>query len=399
MTTWVQELEKTPAADVPPISDEPDYKLGAAWRAIAEAVPLGEPIKGPIPRPFVICQTEADERPILWAGSVALLAGAGGVGKSMLALELAIVAASGGGEWPNGSNWYTVAGRVLYLGAEDSAHEIHERAKRICTARGLSVEKLRESLTLATLDAVGVTSAHMVARIGGQWVETRDARGLLERAADFDLIILDPGSRFLGPEVELDAAAATAGIGALQRLSQCERRALVIACVHTTKGDRTAQSEDSTGVRGSSALTDGVRGVLKMDSPGRAVATLKHVKGNNARKADALDLAQTTDGLWIASTAGATVKAQLGSMLGAELQKLDAWNAAEKIGTGAASEIGLAWPDVAKIKRIAAMLGDESAKTQTANQAEIPKPERQNKRRAKPAAGAPAVAPALGGNW
>ena len=181
MTTWVQELEKTPAADVPPISDEPDYKLGAAWRAIAEAVPLGEPIKGPIPRPFVICQTEADERPILWAGSVALLAGAGGVGKSMLALELAIVAASGGGEWPNGSNWYTVAGRVLYLGAEDSAHEIHARALRICEARDLPPERVRDNLTLATLDTAGASSAHMVARIGGQWSETREALALTER--------------------------------------------------------------------------------------------------------------------------------------------------------------------------------------------------------------------------
>jgi len=212
---------------------------------------------------------------------------------------------------------------------------------------------------------------------------------------DFDLIVLDPGSRFLGPEVELDAAAATAGIGALQRLSQCERRALVIACVHTTKGDRTAQSEDSTGVRGSSALTDGVRGVLKMDSPGRGVAVLKHVKGNNATKAGALDLSQTADGLWIASTAEATARAQLGSMLGAEIQRLDAWNAAEKIGKGAASEIGLAWPDVEKIKRLSAMVGDTATQTRVANLAGIPKPEKQPKGKT---AAAPVV-PAVDGNW
>ena len=395
MTTWVQELEGAAVA--------PDYQLGAAWRAIAEAVPLGEPVKGERPRPFVCFQSgNDDEKTILWGGSVALLAGAGGVGKSMLALELAIVAASGGGVWPRGSDWYTVAGRVLYLGAEDSAHEIHARALRICEARDLPPERVRDNLTLATLDTAGASSAHMVARIGGQWSETREALALTERANDYDLIILDPGSRFLGPEVELDASAATAGIGAIQKLSQRPRRALVIACVHTTKADRTAQSEDSTGVRGSSALTDGVRAVLKLDSPGRGVAVLKHVKGNNAGRAGSLDLAQVSGGLWVASTAENTARAQLRSMLGAELQKLDAWNAAEKIGTGpdgkgprgAASEIGLPWPDVEKIKRLAAMLGDESAKTQTANLAEIPKPEGQNKRRAKPAAAAPAV-PAL----
>ena len=59
------------------------------------------------------------------SGTVTLLSGDGGSGKSLLALNLAISVASGGKlKW---LNYQPAQGSALYIGAEDDMNEIHRR--------------------------------------------------------------------------------------------------------------------------------------------------------------------------------------------------------------------------------------------------------------------------------
>ena len=87
--------------------------------------------------------------------NVALLNGDGGVGKSLLAMQLAIAVASG-------TMWIgmeVVTGTVLFVSAEDDQEEIHNRFHEICRAEG--VEKAQcaglEFVMLAGRDAVLAT--------------------------------------------------------------------------------------------------------------------------------------------------------------------------------------------------------------------------------------------------
>lgn len=79
---------------------------------------------------------------------VILLNGDGGVGKSLLALQLAVAVASG-------TPWIglTVAtGPVIYLSAEDDRDELHMRLVEICTAEGVDLAGLH---TLYTVPMAG----------------------------------------------------------------------------------------------------------------------------------------------------------------------------------------------------------------------------------------------------
>ena len=71
------------------------------------------------------------------SGTVTLLSGDGGSGKSLLALNLAISVASGGKlKW---LNYQPEQGTALYIGAEDDMNEIHRRISRL-TASNFDLE-------------------------------------------------------------------------------------------------------------------------------------------------------------------------------------------------------------------------------------------------------------------
>jgi archaellum biogenesis ATPase FlaH len=78
----------------------------------------------------------------LYEGTVALFAGHGGVGKSMLGLQIAIGMALG--KPVVGAS--TVPERVVYYSCEDDATVLYWRAKRICEAMGCSITDLDDKL-------------------------------------------------------------------------------------------------------------------------------------------------------------------------------------------------------------------------------------------------------------
>jgi RecA-family ATPase len=111
---------------------------------------------------------------------------------------------------------------------------------------------------------------------------------------DFRLVILDPLSRFAGPEAERDNAAATRFVEASESLLAPTRSVLVAH--HTNQTSRSNGTVDATAGRGVTGLVDGPRWQcalsvesLKFDSPEEAerlgeVVTFKVTKSNYARK-------------------------------------------------------------------------------------------------------------------
>jgi hypothetical protein len=92
----------------------------------------------------------------------------------------------------------------------------------------------------------------------------------LQENQDIKLVILDPASRFLGPQCEIDNSAATDWVAAVSALTQIESKPTIIASHHTNKtairpinGAKDAIFDQSI-TRGASALVDGVRLVLGM---------------------------------------------------------------------------------------------------------------------------------------
>jgi RecA-family ATPase len=80
------------------------------------------------------------------SGTVTLLGGDGGTGKSLLALQLAIASALGNGWLGHG----VTAGHAVYLSAEDDEDELHRRAYDVVQACGATLGDL-DKLTLRSL--------------------------------------------------------------------------------------------------------------------------------------------------------------------------------------------------------------------------------------------------------
>ena len=105
---------------------------------------------------------------------------------------------------------------------------------------------------------------------------------------DRRLIILDPLSRFAGPDSETDNSAATRFVQSVESLTKAPGNPAVLLAHHTPKSTRGKDTDslDANAVRGASALVDGVRwaATLLADSSGDGdtirTATLQLAKSN-----------------------------------------------------------------------------------------------------------------------
>jgi RecA-family ATPase len=97
-----------------------------------------------------------DERHIFPARNVAMLSGDGGVGKSLLALQLAI-AVFGNVPWAGIS--MKKAGSVVYLAAEDDRTETHVRYNEILRAEGVRLADAEHALHIVCLAGHDATLA------------------------------------------------------------------------------------------------------------------------------------------------------------------------------------------------------------------------------------------------
>lgn len=194
-------------------------------------------------------------------GSVGVIIGSGGVGKSMLILHIAHAVATGrddlGGCLLGNSS--RDVGRVVYLAGEDAAdiihHRVHAFAQHIpADRRDAVVAKLAENVDIvplvgtapSLLDASGDLNADAVACVR-------------EAARGARLLVIDPLRQFHAGD-ENDNGAVTTVIKALAQIAH-EKRCAIVIIHHVSKAG--AKDDPDAGMsRGASAITDNARWVL-----------------------------------------------------------------------------------------------------------------------------------------
>lgn len=251
-------------------------------------------------------------------GKVGLLASAGGVGKTMALCQLAISVAAGVPWLGNGrdrsSGWnvpIASRGRTLLLLGEEDEEEAHRRLYNAAEALGLNeAERAQAAERVCVVPLAGEPCA-LTARAEGVTFETGDFAALRERLASsagpdgWRLVIVDPLARFADAEAEVDNAAATRFIQALEGLTKVNGKGpdgkprpgpAVLVAHHTSKASRRDGDASGNAVRGASALIDGARWCATLEAvnptveedPGFEGVRLALVKSNYSASAPAL---------------------------------------------------------------------------------------------------------------
>jgi RecA-family ATPase len=201
-------------------------------------------------------------------GIVGLLAAAGGTGKSMAVLQLAVSVCTGL-EWlemPLGE-----AGAVLMFSAEDDREELHRRLKSVVDMYADTLDpfdsaafdpyKAAIAERLHVFDRVGMDN-RLTARLNGELHRTAFARRVIEVAEqvpDCKLIVLDPLARFDGGEPN-DNADSTRLIECAEEIRKATG-ATVLLPHHVSKASMKDNASGQEAVRGGSGLVDGSRWV------------------------------------------------------------------------------------------------------------------------------------------
>jgi RecA-family ATPase len=192
---------------------------------------------------------------VLPLGKAGQLIGEGGGSKTMAMIQLAISIATG-------TPWLDTfsvpeAGPVLLVLGEEDAEEVQ---RRIYSA----TRRLRAALpagAIVTVPLAGHPCALIERSRDGNGAETEFLRWLRSFIASspWKLIVLDPLSRFAGPDAEKDNAQATRFVQAVESLATASG-ATVLTTHHTNQPSRAPGARlDGTSGRGSTALVDGFR--------------------------------------------------------------------------------------------------------------------------------------------
>ncbi|SFQ55705.1 RecA-family ATPase [Roseivivax halotolerans] len=211
------------------------------------------------------------------SGTVTLLAGDGGTGKSLLALQLA-VAVTAGGAWLGKS---VRKGRAIFLTAEDDDAEVHRRLHDITRSEPRAVEGMSD-LTLRSLAGEDALLAR-----DGPCLTASPLFDELEQEANFEapeLIVIDTLADVF-PANENDRAKVRQFVGMLRGLALRQECALLVISHPSLTG-----LSSGTGTSGSTAWSNSVRSRLYLSrilddgfeaDPDRRVLTTK--KNNYGR--------------------------------------------------------------------------------------------------------------------
>jgi hypothetical protein len=242
---------------------------------------------------------------VLPLGKVGQMIAEGGAGKTMALAQLAVAVATG-------TRWlgaFDVAspGRVFLALGEEDAQEVHRRLFRAVRA-SRSPNPPPGSIVVVPL--AGVPCAMLQADERGNPVEAPFLPWLRLRLSSeqgWRLVVIDPLSRFAGPDAETDNAAATRFVQALESIATATG-ATTFATHHTNKLSRgKGGTLDGTAGRGSSAFFDGARWECSLgaerleldDADTRArlgeLVTWTNTKTNYSRKADPVLLRRDLD--------------------------------------------------------------------------------------------------------
>lgn len=213
-----------------------------------------------------------EAKPIAWLcrgtiplGVAALIAAMGGLGKSYLALDLALQIAAGvaGLEQPRKilGGRIAVEGTAVVVTAEDSFDVIHRRLNRIDPA----ARRLRHPKRLIVLPLPDAGGPRPLIATNGKALARTPFFGELKRQLlqlpDLRLVVIDPLQAFVLADVNADPAAAQFLWSAMAELATATG-ATVLLTHHMRKDGmlRIAGGDDAReAIRGTTALVDGAR--------------------------------------------------------------------------------------------------------------------------------------------
>lgn len=203
---------------------------------------------------------ESSFRGFLRKGIVAQLVGAGGIGKTHFLVQLALSIAT---RRIFLEKYRVVEKGNVFIGlGENSNDDIHRLLRKITKGLALEDQEISEASSRISVMSFNGQSASFIHK--GTQTPFFDALFHQLKVQEPDdgwmCIILDPISRFLGADAEVDNAAATQFIALLEKLTlELKGNPTVLFGHHMSKNSLTNTNTDQTAARGSSAITDGVR--------------------------------------------------------------------------------------------------------------------------------------------
>jgi AAA domain len=221
----------------------PRYSSDTALHTFCAASLAGKPI--PAQRWLI--------RDFIIAGQPILLSGDGGLGKSLLALQLAVAVATGG-RW---LGKFAAQGPVLYLSAEDEAAEIHRRLECVAT-NGLDKLTDLHIAPMAEIDALLVAPG-----IGGKLDTTALFAAVAARVSDLlpALVVLDSNADFYGGN-EVVRSEVRWFVGQLRKLCHSTGCTVLILSHPSVSG-----MQSGSGLSGSTHWNNSVRSRLYLTRP------------------------------------------------------------------------------------------------------------------------------------
>lgn len=262
--------------------DEPPAQR---WLVRARAV-LGLPPEGLIAR-----------------GVVALLAGAGGIGKTEVALGLAIAVLTGG-RWLDVFPVDDCSGRVLVLAAEEDIPEMRRRVHRLTRHLPQSMRaQLHGRLVIAPMHSrdVGILTRGKRGPVRSEFFTALRKRLNQQAGQDgWAAIIMGPMSRLAGLPIDVDNDIGTKVMQAMESLCDVAGEPLVFIDCHTNAASRKpGQTEEDVTVRGPTGLTDAARLVFTMHRARKGAPVVLAIKKSNRApdEAPSLQLERGADGL------------------------------------------------------------------------------------------------------
>lgn len=289
-------LPSNPAEGAVPMDENGDTFAPSEWDALWKPLD-SETFSAPPPKRSWLLNK------VLPLGKVGMLAAEGGAGKTMALCQLALAVATGRPWLGNLAVAQAAVGRVLLVLGEEDAEEVRRRMWNASRAMGLGTgETASAAKRIVALPLAGVPCSFLERETkGGELADSRFAKWLRSKLAEpgdpWRLIVLDPLSRFAGADAETDNAAATRFIQSVEALATSTGATALVAH-HTNKLARgTGTTTNTSGARGSSALTDGARWVATLSTEElahddvvvadrlRRVVTFKVTKSNYAKPA------------------------------------------------------------------------------------------------------------------
>ena len=239
---------------------------------------FGELMAAQHPRPAFLCEGLG-----LREGETAIIAGAGGTGKSLLALQLAQCLAAGRAFLDNGRFSPARPYRVgLYL-SEESLGELSFRAS--ATAQGIGFSQEERTAVYANLHLLDFQGSSINLEDGA----TQNVLRQTVQNRQLDLLIIDPLSSVHNRN-ENDNAQMRRVLEALAPIQY--QSGLCVVYVHH---EAQSVAEDSHAARGGTAIRDTARALIRLqshgyDATGLQTLTLSLAKANYVRSGSKLSL-------------------------------------------------------------------------------------------------------------